>query len=93
MALKLIKNGYLRIFLGGALVAALTLFSGTTAFNGGGIEVIDSIFHGEDAPFMDFLYKMVFTLCISGFFHASFSFQSFNDVFFYSSIFLANFHK
>ncbi|MBQ4348438.1 MAG: chloride channel protein [Clostridia bacterium] len=62
MALKLIKNGYLRIFLGGALVAALTLFSGTTAFNGGGIEVIDSIFHGEEAPFMGFLYKMVFTV-------------------------------
>ncbi len=62
LALKLIRNGYLRIFLGGALIAALTVISGTTAFNGGGIEVINGIFLGEEAPFMGFLYKIVFTV-------------------------------
>ncbi len=61
-ASKRIKNAYTRIFIAGVLIVALTVISGTTAFNGGGIEIIDGIFQGEEAPFMGFLYKIIFTL-------------------------------
>lgn len=64
IAQKRISNPYLRIFIGGCLVVILTVLSGTTAFNGGGIEIIDSIFEGSDPPFCAFAYKILFT-CIS----------------------------
>ncbi len=62
IASKLFKSPYLRIFIGGLIIVLLTIVSGTFSFNGGGIEVIDSIFEGNDAPFMGFIYKMIFTV-------------------------------
>ncbi len=62
IALRGIRNDYLRIFVGGCVVVLLTVLSGTMHFNGGGIEIIESIFSGEDTPFMGFAYKIIFTL-------------------------------
>lgn len=62
---KLIKNAYLRIFVGGCIVSALTFASGTRFYNGAGINVIEMAVKG-DAPYIAFLLKMVFTALTLG---------------------------
>ena len=62
---KLIKNAYLRIFVGGCIVSALTFASGTRLYNGAGINVIEMAVKG-DAPYIAFLLKMVFTALTLG---------------------------
>lgn len=62
---KLIKNAYLRIFVGGCIVSALTFASGTRLYNGAGINVIEMAVKG-DSPYIAFLLKMVFTALTLG---------------------------
>lgn len=59
-AQKLIKNDYLRIFAGGAAVAALTFILGTRDYNGAGMEVIERAMTGNALPYA-FLLKILFT--------------------------------
>ena len=63
---KKIPNGYLRIFLGGAAVVALTLLVGTGDYNGAGMDVIQrALEQGRAAP-AAFLWKLVFTAITIG---------------------------
>ena len=63
---KKIPNGYLRIFLGGAAVVALTLLVGTGDYNGAGMDVIQrALEEGKAAP-TAFLWKLVFTAITIG---------------------------
>lgn len=55
-----IRNPYLRIALGGAMVVSLTFILGTYDYNGTGSEVIAAAFE-EPAPFQHFILKLLFT--------------------------------
>ena len=59
-AKKLVSNDWLRAALGGALVVALTLLTGSRDYNGGGMAVILRALGGEASPFA-FLLKIAFT--------------------------------
>ncbi len=58
---KLLKNEYLRIALGGAVVILLTKLFGTTDYNGGGIGVVHHIFTHGEVNYEAFLLKILFT--------------------------------
>lgn len=62
---KLIKNDYLRIAVGGAIVAALTFALGTYDYNGTGAQVIARSFT-RSAGFEEFLLKLLFTALTLG---------------------------
>ncbi len=62
---RLFSNSYLRIAVGGALVAALTFASRTTIYNGPGMGVIEETLHGN-IPLFAFLLKMIFTSLTMG---------------------------
>jgi H+/Cl- antiporter ClcA len=62
---KYISNPYLRIFVGGCIVVALTYISGTRYYNGAGMNVIEMAIRGE-APYYAFLLKMIFTALTLG---------------------------
>ncbi len=57
---KVTKNGYLRGFLGGLLIVILTLFAGTSDYNGAGMNVIENALNGDANP-EAFLLKIIFT--------------------------------
>ena len=57
---KLIKNRYLRGFVGGCAIILLTLACRTYDYNGAGMDVIARALSG-DAKFYDFLLKIIFT--------------------------------
>ena len=57
---KLIKNDYLRIFTGGAVVVLLTLLTGVRDYNGAGMDIIENAMRGN-AHWYAFLLKIVFT--------------------------------
>ncbi len=62
---KAIKNRYVRAFIGGAAVVALSLALGTRDYNGAGMSVIEKALSGETVGYA-FLLKMLFTvICIS----------------------------
>ncbi|WP_081779914.1 chloride channel protein [Butyrivibrio proteoclasticus] len=63
--IKLLPNPYIRVFVGGCIVASLTFLSGTRIFNGAGIDVIEMAIKG-DAPYYAFLVKMIFTALTLG---------------------------
>jgi H+/Cl- antiporter ClcA len=63
---KYIKNSYLRAFVGGIAVVALTLLIGTRDYNGSGIHIIEGIFHGEEVSKVAFLMKIIFTAITIG---------------------------
>ena len=63
---KRIPNGYLRIFLGGAAIIALTYLVGTTDYNGAGMEVITRAIEQGSARPTAFLWKLVFTAITIG---------------------------
>ena len=63
---KLIKNDYLRIFVGGCLIVLLTIICGTYDYNGAGMDVIQRALNAEAVPFA-FLLKIVFTAITIGF--------------------------
>lgn len=62
---KLLPNPYLRVAVGGVLIAALTTLLGTTDYNGAGGAVIEAAMDGEAVPYA-FLLKMLFTALTLG---------------------------
>ncbi len=62
---KKFKNPYIRVFVGGCIVAALTFIAGTRYYNGAGMNVIEMALEG-DAPYVAFLCKIVFTALTLG---------------------------
>lgn len=62
---KLFKNAYLRIFVGGCIVVALTLIVGSQIYNGSGIDLVGQCMEGQVRPEM-FLLKMLFTAATLG---------------------------
>ena len=62
---KLLPNPYLRVFVGGCIVAGLTFLSGTRLYNGAGMNVIEMAIKGE-APAIAFLLKIIFTALTLG---------------------------
>ena len=62
---KLLPNPYLRVFVGGCIVVALTFISGTRFYNGAGMNVIEMAIKGE-APAWAFLLKIIFTALTLG---------------------------
>lgn len=63
---KFLKNEYLRILVGSALIIGLTLLLGTNDYNGGGIEVIERIFNQNDVRYEAFVLKIIFTAITIG---------------------------
>lgn len=57
---KLIKNSYLRSFVGGLLVVGLSYLVGTFDYNGAGMDVIGRAMDGEAVPWA-FVLKIIFT--------------------------------
>lgn len=55
------KNEYLRVAVGGVLLIGLTLLVGTGDYNGGGMHVIERVFHEGVVRPEAFLLKMLFT--------------------------------
>ncbi len=62
---KFFPNPYLRIFVGGCLVAVLTYLSGTRIYNGAGMDTIALAVQGH-AGYAQFFLKMVFTALTLG---------------------------
>lgn len=58
-------NPYIRIFIGGCLVIAITLLLQTNAYNGAGMEVITEAIHGN-SQFEAFFFKIMFTALTLG---------------------------
>ncbi|MCD8391486.1 MAG: chloride channel protein [Firmicutes bacterium] len=61
----LIKNEYLRIVIGAALIIAMTLAVGNGDYNGSGMDVIKRATEGDAVPYA-FLLKMIFTAVTIG---------------------------
>ena len=62
---RLFPNPYVRVFVGGCIVAGLTFISGTRLYNGAGMDVIEMAIKGE-APYIAFLLKIIFTALTLG---------------------------
>ncbi len=60
LAAKTVKNPWLRIAVGGALIAAMTLLVGDHRYNGAGMDMALKAVAGE-AQWFDFLLKLLFT--------------------------------
>lgn len=61
-----IKNPYIRIFVGGVIIAGLTYLLGTTDYNGAGMNIIDAaVIEGKAIPYA-FALKMLFTMITIG---------------------------
>ncbi len=58
---KIFKNEYIRVAVGGVLLIVLTKLSGTTDYNGGGMNVIHHIFTDGIVHYEAFLLKIIFT--------------------------------
>lgn len=58
---KVFKNEYLRVVIGGVIIIALTKITGTTDYNGGGINIIHHIFTDSEVSSEAFLLKIIFT--------------------------------
>lgn len=65
LATEKIKNSFVRAFIGGCVVVALTLLVGTRAYNGAGTDIIASALGGE-CPNWAFFWKIVFTAVTIG---------------------------
>lgn len=64
-AKRFLKNEFLRIAVGGAIIVVLTLIVGTRDYNGGGIDVIERVFNGN-VKYEAFALKLIFTvICVS----------------------------
>ena len=59
---KVFANPYLRIFTGGLIIVFLTLILGTYDYNGGGIHIIEEIFHSGHVRYEAFALKILFTV-------------------------------
>jgi len=62
---KLFKNPYIRIFVGGCIVVALTFIVGNRHYNGAGMDVIEMAIEGT-APSPAFILKILFTCLTLG---------------------------
>ncbi len=62
---RLLKNPYLRIVVGAALVIVLTLLCGSRDYNGAGMDVVVRAIGGQARPW-DFLLKIIFTALTLG---------------------------
>ncbi len=62
---KFFPNPYLRVFVGGCIVVALTFLSGVRYYNGAGMDVIEMAIEGN-APYPAFLLKIIFTALTLG---------------------------
>lgn len=60
-----IKNSFLRIFIGGAVVVALTLLVGSHDYNGAGMNIVESAIGGSARP-EAFALKIIFTAVTIG---------------------------
>ncbi|MBQ3566599.1 MAG: chloride channel protein [Oscillospiraceae bacterium] len=60
-----IRNPYIRIIVGGTLVASLTFILGTFDYNGAGSEIIARSFE-KQAGFEEFILKLIFTALTLG---------------------------
>ncbi len=58
---KAFKNPYIRIFVGGVMIVALTVLFGTRDYNGAGMNIIERALAGE-ARWEAFLLKLLFTV-------------------------------
>ena len=58
---KLIKNDFIRVFVGGALIVGLSFLFRTRDYNGGGMHVIFDALNGNAAPWA-FAVKVLFTM-------------------------------
>ncbi|MBO5937016.1 MAG: chloride channel protein [Clostridia bacterium] len=63
---KYIRSPYIRAFVGGVAIILLTLIVGTRDYNGGGMHIIEGIFHGEEVSKIAFLMKIIFTAITIG---------------------------
>lgn len=63
---KRIPNGFLRIFLGGVAIIALTYLVGTTDYNGAGMDVIARAIETGAARPTAFFWKLIFTAITIG---------------------------
>ena len=66
-AAKKFKNIYLRAFIGGVIVIALTVLVGNESYNGTGTDIISAALCDGKAPTWGFLWKIVFTAVSIGF--------------------------
>lgn len=64
---KLIKNDYIRIFVGGCAVILITLIIGTRDYNGSSIEILCQIFENEKIGYEAFVLKLILTAVTMGF--------------------------
>lgn len=62
---KYIKNPYLRVLAGAAIIIVLTLIVGNNDYNGAGTDIIEKAFAGEAFP-IAFLLKIIFTALTLG---------------------------
>lgn len=62
---RFLKNDYIQILVGSAIVILLTVLLGTTDYNGAGMDVIERAFEGEASP-AAFLLKIAFTALTLG---------------------------
>ena len=65
LAARAVKNPYLRVAAGGALVILLTGLSGGMDYNGAGMNLIQSAVAGQ-SPCFAFLWKLLFTVVTIG---------------------------
>ncbi len=63
---KLFKNAYVRIFIGGLLVALLTFLVGSQTYNGAGMPFIEACMETGAVAWQAFLLKMLFTAITLG---------------------------
>ena len=57
---KVINNAYLRAFVGGLIIAGLTVILNTTDYNGAGMNIVEEAVNGAARP-EAFLLKIIFT--------------------------------
>jgi len=63
---KYIKNSFLRAAIGGLIIVLLTVIIGTRDYNGGGMDIIEKIFHSSEVKPEAFLLKIIFTAITIG---------------------------
>ena len=63
---RYIRNPYIRVVVGGAVIIALTFIVGNKDYNGTGMHIIEGIFHGAEISKWAFLLKIVFTAITMG---------------------------
>ncbi|MBR5473379.1 MAG: chloride channel protein [Clostridia bacterium] len=63
---KFLKNEFLRIAVGGAVIIALTILVGNYEYNGGGVDIIERVFNDGFVRYEAFALKLLFTvICVS----------------------------